>query len=106
MFEKFFLFEKHIFESLFLEINFRNKILLGEVYRVPNANCQEYIAKYDSLLNRINFENVDLIIGTDQNYLNIDTNHATDVLNIFLSVGMVPTISRSTRITYIGYIDR
>ncbi|KAK2169598.1 hypothetical protein LSH36_8g00069, partial [Paralvinella palmiformis] len=68
----------------------------------PNANCQESIAKYDSLLNRINDENVDLIIGTDQNinYLNIDTNHATDLLNTFLSVGMVPTISRPTRITH------
>ena len=54
------------------------------------------------MLNRINDENVDLIIGTDQNinYLNIDTNHATDLPNTFLSVGMVPTISRSTRITY------
>ena len=44
------LFEEYIyiFESLFLEItNVRNKIFIGEVYRVPNANCQESIAKYD-----------------------------------------------------------
>jgi len=60
------LFEEYIyiFESLFLEItNVRNKIRIGEVYRVPNANCQESIAKYDSLLSMINDENVDLIIG-------------------------------------------
>jgi len=69
---------------------------------VPSANCKESIAKYDSLLNRINDENVDLIIGTDQNinYLNIDTSHAADLLNTFLSVGMVPTILRPTRITH------
>ena len=60
------LFEEYIyiFESLFLEItNVRNKIRIGEMYRVPNANCQESIAKYDSLLSMINDENVDLIIG-------------------------------------------
>ena len=93
------LFEEHIFLEI---INVRNKILIGEVYRDPNANCQESIAKYDPLWNRINDENVDLIIGTDQNikYLNIDTNHATDMFNRFLSVWMVPTISRPTRITY------
>ena len=72
------------------------------MYRVPNVNYQESIPKYDSLLNRINDGNVDLIIGTDQNinYVNIDTNHATDLLNIFLSVEMVSTISRPTRITH------
>jgi len=35
------LFGEHIFESIFLEItNVSNKILIGEGYRVPNANCQ------------------------------------------------------------------
>ncbi|KAK2156748.1 hypothetical protein LSH36_206g04048, partial [Paralvinella palmiformis] len=68
----------------------------------PNVNSQEFIFKYDSLLSRINDENADLIIGTDQNlnYLNIHTNNATDLLNKFLSVGVVPTISQPTRITH------
>ena len=52
--------------------------------------------------NRTDDDNIDLIIGTDQtiNYLNIDTNHAINLLNTFLSVGMVPTISRPTTITH------
>jgi len=48
------LFDEHIFESLFLEItNVTNKLLTVEVYRIRNANGRESIAKYDSLLNRI-----------------------------------------------------
>ena len=76
------LFKEHIFESLVLEItNVRNIILIGDVYRVPNVNCQESIAKYD-LLNKINDENV-------------------------LSVGMVPTVTTTNQDnTYIGYVDR
>ena len=71
-----FLVDEDIFESLFLQIKYK-------VYKVLNANCQESIAKYYLLLNRINDENVNLIIETDQhiNYLNIDTSNATDQLN-------------------------
>ena len=53
-------------------------------------------------MSRINDENVELIIGADQNinYLNINTNQATDLLSTYLLVGMVPTVSRPTRITH------
>ena len=53
-------------------------------------------------MSRINHENVDLIFRTDENinYLNIDSNQTTEMLNTLLSVGMVPTISRPTRISY------
>ena len=53
-------------------------------------------------MNRINDENVDLIIVTDQNinYLNIDNIRATVLLNIILTVGMVHSISRPIRITH------
>ena len=96
------LFDELIFESLFLEMTIlRNKILFGEVNWVLNANHHESIVKYDSLLNMIDDENVYLIIGTDQNihYLIIDANHATNLFITFVSLRMVPNISRSIRIT-------
>jgi len=96
------LFDELIFESLFLEMTIlRNKILFGEVNWVLNANYHESIVKYDSLLNMIDDENVYLIIATDQNihYLIIDANHATNLFITFVSIRMVPNISRSIRIT-------
>ena len=49
-------------------------------------------------------EHKDAVIGTDQNinFLNITQPYSTSLLDTFYSAGMVPTISRPTRVVYIS----
>ena len=45
----------------------------------------------------------DLMIGTDQNfdYMKVDTNqNVSDLLNVFFTQGLLPTVKRPTRITH------
>ena len=51
----------------------------------------------------INLCNTDIIIGTDQNidYGKVNNDHnASDLLDMFFTEGVLPTIKRSTRITH------
>ncbi len=91
------------FESLFIEIkSTASPLIVGEIYRIPNTNEHDSIEKYETIVKQlVNYKNV--IIGTDQNfdYLKIDHQKNTeDLLNTFVSNGLIPTITKPTRITH------
>jgi hypothetical protein len=57
------------FECLFIEAQLNNKqVIVGEVYRVPNTNEIDSIARFDQILNNLENSKLDIIIGTDQNF--------------------------------------
>ena len=92
------------FEAVFAEIISGDKnVILGEIYRVPNTNQALSVERYDNILTKVKNENKNIIIGTDQNfdYLKINENeYIADLLNIFISAGLVPVITKPTRITH------
>ncbi len=98
------LFEEGFFESCFIEIfNGKKNFIVGEVYRVPNTNENNLIEKYESIIDMVNNENKNLIIGTDQNldYIKIrNHNNTAKFLDTNLSSGILPTITKPTRITH------
>ena len=75
---------------------------MGEIYRVPNTSEHDSIERYETILKQlVNYKNI--IVGTDQNfdYLKIDHHKYTeDLLNTFMSNGLIPTITKPTRITH------
>lgn len=91
------------FESIFIEIKAPRKTLIGEIYRVPNTNPTSSLKNYDTILQKIaNYTNP-VIIGTDQNFnlLKSDTHEKTrELLDLFLTNGLLPTITKPTRITH------
>ncbi len=94
------------FECIFTEIKGRSgnkSIIVGEIYRPPNTNEKEAISRYDQIMSSICKTNNDVIIGTDQNFdfmkINQNTN-VSDLLDVFYTRGVLPTITRPTRITY------
>ena len=90
------------FETLFFEVTSSNgSIIIGEVYRVPNSSCPDLITNYELITNKLQNENKEIIIGTDQNfdYLNTHCAYSKHLLETFFAAGLVPTIIRPTRIT-------
>ena len=94
------------FESIFAEIKVKDgnhNLIIGEIYRVPGTNETESIARFEEVITSISQTNNDVIIGTDQNfdYINVNTNtNVSNLLNLFISSGIVPSITRPTRITH------
>jgi len=102
--EDFSIFISGKFESLFVEIDSNAfKAIIGSVYRVPNTNLSESLSNYETIIKKLHSYNNNIIIGTDQNldYIKIDTHKSTeDLLSLFLTNGLVPTITKPTRITH------
>ena len=98
------LFVEHSFESVFVEVLINNavNIIVGEIYRVPNSNRQLSIQYYEDIIIKLQYENKEVIIGTDQNfdYLNSTCAHSKHLLETYFSAGFIPTITRPTRITH------
>ena len=97
------LFHEGEFETIFIETTGPGRhAIIGEIYRVPGSNEIVSIDRFESILSKIHTDNSDLIIGTDQNFdlLKIDVHEKTsDLLNIFFSFDLIPTITKPTRIT-------
>ena len=98
------IFIETYFETLFLEVTSskgNRPIIIGEVYRVPNSSCPNSITNYELITNKLQNENKEIIIGTDQNfdYLNIHCAYSKHLLETFFTACLVPTITRPTRIT-------
>ena len=90
-------------ESIFVETTHKGrKMLVGEIYRVPNTDPVVAIERYDNILDKIkNVHNV--IIGMDQNLdlLKVNTHkHTSDFLNTIFEHSFVPCISKPTRVTH------
>jgi exonuclease III len=93
-----------VFESLFIEIKTKQntKLIVGEIYRVPGTNETNSLHYFDQTLNTLAPFN-EIIIGTDQNfdYLKIDSHKSSnELLQLFISNGLIPTITKPTRITH------
>ena len=93
------------FESIIIEI--KNKasknIIIGEIYHVPNTSVCESIVRYEKIMTDIANTKNYIIIATDQNfdYMKINQNSAiSDLMDVFYTLGILPTITRPTRITH------
>ena len=91
------------FESVFVEILDDNKkIIVGEIYRIPNTNESISVDRFRQTLENIYDMKPDYcIIGTDQNFDYMKINSHSNTLNLFnnfLSTEMLPTITKPTRI--------
>ena len=91
------------FESIIIEAEFNNsKVIVGEIYRVPNTSESDSISRYDTILNTLLNNKMDTMLGTDQNfdYVNIDQHKNTcELLNTFITSGFLPVITHPTRVT-------
>ena len=90
--------------TIFAEVSSgKDKIIVGEIYRVPNTNEKLSIQSYENILQKLAHFNGDVIIGTDENfnYLDIERHGNTqDLLNLFITSGFIPTITKATRICH------
>ena len=60
--------KKPYMELCFVEIKTPRKIvIIGSMYRPPNADTRDFLKDYENLLNRIQSEKKELILGTDHN---------------------------------------
>ena len=95
--------EGHI-ESIFVEVDVGGKhVIVGELYRIPCTNLDVFFQNYKHLTEKINNEGKMLILGTDQNidYLKINEHSNTaKFLDMNLEAGLVPSITRPTRISH------
>ena len=99
------IFDEGAFESIFIEVPRENKpsYVIGEIYRVPGTNENEFLTKYESIITKIRAENKKIIIGTDQNldYLKIDVHNNTKKLfELNLQNHLLPSITKPTRVTH------
>ena len=98
------IFHEGEFESIFAEVEYNKcKLIIGEIYRVPNTNIDESLNKYETITELIKQYKHPIIIGTDQNfnYLKLNEYSKTkELYNIFVTNGLVPTITKPTRITH------
>ena len=93
------------YETIFVEINSKpNNLIIGEIYRVPNTPEKLSVERYDATLSTlINNKNCDIILGSDINFDFLKINqhtHTADLFNTFIGYGLIPTITKPTRITH------
>ena len=98
------IFHPGIFESIFIEVQLNNfNALIGEIYRVLNTNETNTKNMYESIHTKLQNYKKNIVLGTDQNfdYIKIDQHKNTeDLLNLVLTYGLVPTITKPTRIAH------
>ena len=93
------------FESLIIEItplnNSKPISILAEIYRNPQSSERLSIDRYQDILNRLDNDNKDIIIGTDQNMNLLKVNEKpiiNDLLTTFTTHAYKPTITKPTRV--------
>ncbi len=97
------LFDECKFESIFIEAEPKDKpTVIGEIYRVPNTSELESLQYFDTIINEVQVQNKNIVISTDQNfdYLKMGTQNHNLELNKFISGGLIPTVTKHTRITH------
>ena len=94
-----------IIESLFIEIENKQQknIVIGIIYRPPNANPNSFLAAIQDILHNARLQNKDSFIMGDFN-INLlnrinSSSLSQEFLNTFLSGSFLPLISRPTRLT-------
>jgi len=90
------------FETIFIETtNTHKHTVVGSIYRPPNTNIAQSIDRYCDTFRRIGES--ESLIGTDQNFdmLKIESlPYIEDFFNMTINNGMIPTITKPTRITH------
>ena len=92
-------------ECITIDIALRNgeHCLVSSMYRLPNSEISMFLASYSSILCAMKKDGPKgLIIGLDHNmdFLKAQQHHLTnEFIQLNLDFGMVPTITRPTRIT-------
>jgi Skp family chaperone for outer membrane proteins len=96
-------FSTDIFESLFIEINMRQKnVVVGCIYRPPNSDIVTFNDEMDVLLKQISHlnRNVYLLGDFNINLLKTSTHQSTyEFINTMFSSSFIPLINRPTRVT-------
>ena len=79
------------FESIIAEIEPKQggkKLMLAEIYRIPNTSQRESIARFESIMTGLQNTNSDIMMGSDTNFdfmkVGSDRN-ISDLLDIFIS---------------------
>ena len=90
-------------ETCFVELKgSQGNIILGSLYHPPNTPTKELLDNYTELLNELNKERNELILGMDHNLdlLKVNQHKLTEeFLECNLDSGMIPQITKPTRIT-------
>ena len=92
-------------ECVTLEIKLKSgeNCIVSSMYQPPNSDTSMFIASYNSLVCAMKKEKPKgIIIGLDHNlnFLKADKHHATnDFIQSNLDFGLIPTVTRPTRIT-------
>ena len=91
------------FESCFIELeNQRTNLIIGSIYRPPNTDSNKFNRKFERLTNSCIGMKKHLIIGLDHNLDLLKANHhcpTQDFLELIYTAGLVPKITKPTRIT-------
>ncbi len=91
------------FETIFIEaLNGPKSTLIGEIYRVPNTNAKSSLEMLSAIFERLSASKARVIVGGDLNFdmLKINSHRTTsDMLSHALSAGLIPCITKPTRVT-------
>ena len=92
------------FESVFIKLELCNGecVALGSIYRPPNTDPKKFNEEYCIIISQIKKECQNVVIGLDHNmdFLKSNKHESTqDFINQNLELGMLPTVTRPTRIT-------
>ena len=92
------------FESVFIKLELHNGecVGLGSIYRPPNTDPKKFNEEYCAIISQLKKECQNVVIGLDHNmdFLKSNKHESTqDFINQNLKLGMLPTVTRPTRIT-------
>ena len=83
------------FESIFIEAHSKTvNCIFGEIYRVPNTGEIISISYYETSLNKLQHIQKDIVLRTNHNF------DISELMDIFLNAGLLPTITKPTRKTH------
>ena len=96
-------FSKESAEAVFVELLCAaSNIIIGSLYRAPNSSHEEFLEEMEAAICKLNQEQKMAFIGGDFNinFFDHGKNQACDkFLDILLTSGLMPTISRTTRLS-------
>ena len=94
-----------LLEFIFLQINcpgFKKPLVVGGIYRPPGFNrFNDVLCKFEEILNHKSMKNKNIIFGGDLNVnlLNYAENRCKEFVDLMLSNGMYPLITKPTRLS-------
>ena len=77
-------------------------MVLGSIYRPPNTDAKKFNEEYCIIITKLKQESQNVVIGLDHNMDFLKSNkheNTQELINQNLDLGMIPTVTRQTRIT-------